>query len=352
MMDGKLEKLDRELVSLITERTKRYLEIMKERGDAAPDLLNMDRAEAARLVESANGGPVPNEFLVRIFTELQGQAMSLQRPVSVAYLGPEGTFTHIALRDIFGESANAVAQKTIPDVFNEVERGDSDFGVVPVENSSEGAVTYTLDELLDTDLHIVSEKFLRISHSLVSLCDDVKKVKKLYSHPQPLGQCKIWLRNYLPQVEIISVNSTSKAAETASWDKFSAAIASEIAAGIYKLNVLARGIEDSRNNFTRFLVLGRKDNPATGDDKTSIVCAIKDKPGALYDMLRPFHEAGINMSKIESRPDKKKMWEYNFFIDFTGHRNDAAVEKALERMRESTIFLKILGSYPVSRYAE
>ena len=351
-MDDKLERLDREILALISERSKRYLEILGERGSAAPDLVNMDRSDIARLVESANSGPVSSDFLVKLYTELLGQTVTLNRPVNVAYLGPEGTFTHIALLDIFGESVNAVTQKTIPDVFNEVETGECAFGVVPVENSSEGAVTYTLDELLDTDLRIVSEKFLRISHSLVSLCDDVKKVKKLYSHPQPLGQCKSWLRSYLPQVEVINVNSTSKAAETASWDKFSAAIASEIAARIYKLNVLASGIEDSRNNFTRFLVLGRKDNPATGNDKTSIVCAIKDRPGALYNMLRPFHEAGINMTKIESRPDKKKMWEYNFFIDFTGHRDDAVVKEALEHVKESTMFLKVLGSYPVSKYAE
>jgi len=351
-MDDKLEKLDRRILSLLSERSKRYLEILGERGGAAPDLANMDRSDIARLVESAYDGPVPGEDLVRLYTELIARTMMLNRALNVAYLGPAGTFTHIALLDIFSEAVNAVPQKTIPDVFNEVERGESDFGVVPVENSSEGAVTYTLDELLDTDLMIVSEKFLRISHSLVSICEDVRKVKKLYSHPQPLGQCKIWLRNYLPQVEVISVNSTSKAAETASWDKFSAAIASDVAARIYKLNVLASGIEDSRNNFTRFLVIGRKDNPATGNDKTSIVCSVKDRPGALYDMLKPFHEAGINMTKIESRPDKKKMWEYNFFIDFMGHRDDSVVKEALERMKESTMFLKVLGSYPVSKRSE
>ncbi len=351
-MDDTLEKLDRQILALLSERSKRYLEILGERGDAAQDLANLDRSDIARLVEAAYAGPVPGDDIVKLYTELIARTMVLNRTLNVAYLGPAGTFTHIALLEIFSGAVNAVPQKTVPDVFNEVERGESDFGVVPVENSSEGAVTYTLDELLDTDLMIVSEEFLRISHSLVSICDDIKKVKKLYSHPQPLGQCKIWLRNYLPQVEVISVNSTSKAAETASWDKYSAAIASDVAARIHKLNVLAAGIEDSRNNFTRFLVIGRKDNPATGNDKTSIVCSVKDRPGALYDMLRPFHEAGINMTKIESRPDKKKMWEYNFFIDFMGHREDAVVKRALEGMKESTMFLKVLGSYPVSKRSE
>ncbi len=351
-MDEELKKLDRRIIELVAERSRRYMDILKERGDVSPDLLTTDISEITRLVDEENRGPVGGDCIVKFYTDLIGRTIMAGRPVSIAYLGPEGTFTHIALMEIFGESVNAVPQRTIPDVFHEVESGAADFGVVPVENSSEGAVTYTLDELLDTDLKIVSEKFLRISHSLVSICEDVTKVKKLYSHPQPLGQCKIWLRNYLPGVEVVQVNSTSKAAETASWDKFSAAIASGIAAKIYKLNVLAESIEDSRNNFTRFLVIGRKDNPATGMDKTSIVCSVKDRPGALYDMLKPFHEAGINMTKIESRPDKKKMWEYNFFIDFTGHREDAVVKKALETMGESTMYMKILGSYPVGRNTE
>ena len=207
-------------------------------------------------------------------------------------------------------------------------------------------MTYTLDELLETDLKIVSENYLRISYSLVSLCTDLKSVKKLYSHPQPLGQCKGWLRKNLPTVEVHHVNSTSMAAETASWDKYSAAIASEISARIYKLNILDQNIEDSKHNYTRFLVIGKKDHPQTGNDKTSIVCSVKDKPGALYNMLRPFSELGINMTKIESRPNKKKTWEYHFFIDFQGHKDDKDVEKVMAAVKEETIFFKILGSYP------
>ncbi len=351
-MNEKIEKLDRQLLKLIEERSALYLEELRSLTDEQLRTLAVNPADLEKIVGEAYRGPIPSENIIKILKELHAQTILLRRPMNVAYLGPAGTFTHIALLEIFSDSVNTIPQKTVPDVFDEVERGAADFGVVPVENSSEGAVTYTLDELLDSDLMIVSEKFLRITHSLVSLCDDVKRIKKLYSHPQPLGQCKTWLRNYLPNVEIIHVNSTSKAAETASWDKFSAAIASEVAAEIYKLGVLARGIEDSRNNFTRFLVIGKKDNPATGNDKTSIVCSVKDRPGALYEMLKPFHEAGINMTKIESRPDKKKMWAYNFFIDFIGHREDAVVRNALERMKESTIFLKILGSYPVHTHEQ
>lgn len=351
-MNEKIEKLDRQILKLIEERSALYLEELRSLSEDELRISAANPIDLEKTVHDAYRGPIPSENIIKLLKELHAQTILLRRPLNVAYLGPAGTFTHIALLEIFSDAVNTIPQKTVPDVFDEVERGAADFGVVPVENSSEGAVTYTLDELLDSDLMIVSEKFLRITHSLVSLCDDLKRIKKLYSHPQPLGQCKTWLRNYLPNVEIIQVNSTSKAAETASWDKFSAAIASEVAAEIYKLGVLAKGIEDSRNNFTRFLVIGKKDNPATGNDKTSIVCSVKDRPGALYEMLKPFHEAGINMTKIESRPDKKKMWAYNFFIDFIGHREDAVVRNALEKMKESTIFLKILGSYPIRSHEQ
>ncbi|HON77373.1 MAG TPA: prephenate dehydratase [Spirochaetota bacterium] len=347
-MDTKINELDKRIIELISERSKLYIDSLKRReADTSVVFSPLDQQEVQSVIEQVNNGPVSNVVMKRVFGEIISNAANAVKPVKVAYLGPEGTFTHAAMLEIFGSSIVASTQKTIPDVFQEVEAGNALFGVVPVENSTEGAVTYTLDELLDTDMKIVSEKFLRISHSLVTLCDNMKKIKKLYSHPQPLGQCKIWLRNNLPDVETHVVTSTSIAAETASWDKFSAAIASEISAQLYGLNVLESNIEDSKNNYTRFLVISKTDNPPTGHDKTSIVCAVKDKPGALYDMLKPFHEAGINMSKIESRPDKKKMWEYNFFIDFGGHKDDTVVRDALERMKENTIFLKILGSYPV-----
>ncbi len=307
-MNGKLAELDRKIIALISERARLFMdEIGARTGEGEGHFSPVEKAQIEELIKSCNEGPLPSELLVKVYNELVSGAIAATRPARVAYFGPAGTYTHLALLEIFGESAASVPFKTIPDVFHEVEAGRASFGVVPVENSTEGAVTYTLDEFLDTDLSIVSEKFLRISHSLVSLCDDIGRIKKLYSHPQPLGQCKGWLRANLPDVEVHQVSSTSKAAETASWDRNSAAIASEVSAKIYSLNVLATGIEDSRQNYTRFLVIGRRENPPTGRDKTSIVCAIKDRAGALYDMLRPFHEAGINMSKIESRPDKKKM---------------------------------------------
>ncbi|HOS41182.1 MAG TPA: prephenate dehydratase [Spirochaetota bacterium] len=348
-MMGIMEDLDRRIIELINERVRRYVDEMKRRGEGAADAFSpMDRVRVYEQIANYNGGPIASDALRKIYTEIISNALVQARPTRVAYLGPEGTFTQIALLEVFGESVEAIPQKTIPDVFLEVEMDKAPFGIVPVENSTEGAVTYTLDELLDTDLKIVCEKFLRISYCLVSLCPDIRGVKKLYVHPQAAAQCKSWIRKNLPGAEMHNVASNSLAAETASWDKNSAAISSEISARIYSLNVLDRNIEDSKNNYTRFLVLGKKDNPPTGNDKTSIVCAVKDKPGALYDLLRAFHEAGINMTKIESRPDKKSMWEYNFFIDFNGHTNDTVVRAAVDIMKQETLFFKILGSYPAA----
>lgn len=294
--------------------------------------------------------PLTAGLVEKIATELFSVALSTARPIKVAYLGPVGTFTHIALLEIFGDFVESVAHRTISDVFDDVEASRAAFGVVPIENSTEGAVTYTMDEFLDTDLKIVSEKSLRITYSLLSVSDSLEKITKIYSHPQSLAQCKSWLKAHLPNVEVNQVNSTAKAAETASWDKYSAAIASNISAKIYNLNIIADGIEDSRQNYTRFLVLGKQDNPPTGNDKTSIVCSVKDQPGALYKLLKPFSEHGINMTMIESRPDKKKRWAYNFFIDFMGHRTDSVVQNALEGMKNETIFLKVLGSYQAEKH--
>jgi len=341
------EPLDKRIIELLSKRCDQYIDEMKARGGDPASLYSPPaRASLFKRIEEGLAPPLTGEFIRRVYNELLTLAIDAVKPQRVAYLGPEGTFSHSALLEIFGESVKAEAMKTIHDVFTEVEMGRASFGVVPIENSTEGAVTYTLDELLDTELKIISEKYLRISYSLLSVSDDIKKIKKLYSHPQPLAQCKEWIRTNLPDAEIHHLGSTSLAAEAASWDKLSAAIASEAAARIYKLNVLTSNIEDSRQNYTRFFVIGNTENPPSGKDKTSVICAIKDKPGALYNLLRPLTEAGINMTRIESRPDKKKMWEYNFFIDFIGHTDSTVVKIVIERMKEELIFLKVLGSYP------
>lgn len=349
-MDRKFDELDRSIIELISKRFEMFANDLKKNGvDAVEAFSPAERARLLALIESANRGPIPNEIIRRLYTELLTSAVNSALPVKVAYLGPAGTFSHSALLEIFGETAQSAPMKSIHDVFVEVESGRARFGVVPIENSTEGAVTYTYDELLEADVKIVGEKYLRITYSIVSVETDIKKVRKLYSHPQSFAQCKEWIRKNLPGVELHNVASTSLAAEAASWDKFSAAISSETSATIYKLNVLESGIEDSRQNYTRFFVIGGSDTLPTEKDKTSIVCAVRDRPGALYNLLRPFHDAGINMTKIESRPDKKKMWEYNFFIDFIGHKDTTVVRQAMEKMKEELIFLKILGSYPAEK---
>jgi chorismate mutase/prephenate dehydratase len=299
-----------------------------------------------------NNGPLKNTFLESLINELLSEARAAAQPVGVAYLGPEGTFSNIAMNSFFGTSVKGHPVKTIPDVFRSVEKSEVEYGVVPIENSTEGSVTYTLDELMDTSLHIIAEKSVRITFSLLSLSGDISRVKKVYTHPQPAGQARIWLRNNLPSAEIVYVDSTTKAAELAAADDSSAAISSDIAAGIYGLAAAARSIEDLRQNFTRFCVLGRSTSPRTGNDKTSIACSVKDKPGALIRLLTPMSELAINMTRIESRPDKKTAWQYNFFIDITGHRDDPGVREALDRMLDETIFIKILGSYPAGNTAE
>jgi chorismate mutase / prephenate dehydratase len=338
--------IDHEIIELISRRAELYIQRLRTKPEGETFVAE-ERSRLFNLIESCNIGPLPGETLRRIYIDIMSATMSAVAPVHVAFLGPEGTFTAIAVKELFGESITPMPQRTIQDVFLQVESGAARYGVVPIENSTEGAVTYTMDELMETSLVIMAEQYVRISYSLLSRERDMTSVKKIYTHPQTLGQCKGWIRTNLPHAEIVSVDSTSRAAEIASEEEGAAAIASGLAGEIYTLNTLASMIEDSRQNFTRFFLIGKKGSGPSGSDKTSLVCAVKDRPGALLNLLRPFSEAGINMTRIESRPDKKKMWEYNFFIDILGHAADDAVRNALEKVKEETIFLKILGSYPI-----
>jgi chorismate mutase/prephenate dehydratase len=268
------------------------------------------------------------------------------KEIVVAYLGPEGTFTHQAALIKFGEKARYIPVKTIDEVFKEVEKKRADYGVVPIENSIEGVVTHTLDVFIESDLKITSEIILEIHHFLLSREKTIRDIKKLYSHPQAIAQCRNWISQNLPDVEIYETESTTSAVKRILNEKKSAAIASEVAASMYNLNIIAERIEDFRENITRFLVIGNNFSEKTGNDKTSILFSIKDKVGALHDILVPFKKEKINLTRIESRPSKKKAWEYVFFVDFTGHKDEPNVKKALDKIKNSTIFLKILGSYP------
>lgn len=336
--------IDAEILRLISRRINLLAEEMRTRGDG--DLFAADiRARVLKLIESLDEAPPP-AVVEAIFAEILSCAMTLVTPFAVAFLGPEGTFTEAAVHGIFGRSIQMSPQRSIEDVFREVESGRARYGVVPIENSTEGSVTSTLDELLETDLQIIGEHYLRIVYSLLARGGTISEVRRIYAHAQSVGQCKGWLRAHCPRAEIVTVDSTARAAELAAEEEGAAALASSIAGEKHGLKQLATAVEDSRRNFTRFVVMGSTRNRPTGNDKTSIVCAVRDRPGALLEILKPLSERGINMTRIESRPDKKKMWEYNFFIDFTGHRDDPQVVLALERIREGTIFLKILGSYP------
>ncbi len=345
-MGRDIREIDSEIIRLFEERIDAYISTRRSGQEETPSLLEEKKA-LQDFIESLEKERDLKRILMNAYREILSGSYSLVLPVRVAFLGPEGTFTHMAMNEIFGDSVDKLPVKTITDIFREVESGNAHYGVVPVENSTEGGVTFTLDELIETDLCIVAEKNIKISYSLFSREKHLKDIHRVYSHPQPLGQCKEWLRKNLPNAEIVPVDSTSRAAEISSGEKKSAAISSVAAGEIFGLNSLAERIEDLRQNYTRFFAIGREESSPTGNDKTSIVCAITDQPGALLDLLKPLSSHRINMTKIESRPNKKRMWEYNFFIDFTGHKNDRIVVDALQDMKSKTVFLKILGSYPV-----
>lgn len=266
--------------------------------------------------------------------------------MKIAYLGPEATFTHLAALKRFGSQVEYLACNTISDVFLEVEKENADYGVVPIENTIEGAVSHTLDMFVDSDLKICSEILLSISLNLLANCSK-REIQRIYSAPQVFGQCRNWLANNLGDVERIEVSSTTRAAKICRKQRNSGCIASILAAEVYGLRIIAKDIEDFSQNITRFLVIGKSDCQPTGKDKTSIMFSIKDRVGALHDMLTPFKKYGINLTKIESRPSKRKVWDYYFFIDLEGHRQNPSVKKALSELESKAITLKVLGSYPI-----
>lgn len=341
-----IDKLDEEIVQLLNNRTQHVLEIGAIKIKAGEEIYAPHR-ELAVLdrICKLNKGPITNESLRAIYREIMSSALSLEKTMTIAYLGPEATFTHQAAIRRFGSSLHYAAQKTIADVFNEVSRNRADYGVVPVENSTEGVVTHTLDMLVDSDLKIVAQIVLPIQHCLVG-GGKRDEIKRLFSHPQALAQCRGWVQNHLPHVEIIESSSTTRAAELASSDKSAAAIASSLAAERYKLQLLEKNIQDNSINATRFLVLGRQCSPATGRDRTSIMISIADQVGALHRALAPMRRFKINMTKIESRPSKRKAWEYYFFVDCDGHIEEEPVAKAVQQLAKQCNLVKVLGSFP------
>lgn len=342
-----IDAVDDKILDLLNRRAELVVEVgrLKSSKNDSFHVPSREREIYDRLT-SGNPGPFPNEGLRSVFREIISASLALEAPMKVAFFGPKATFTHQAAMQQFGLSAELVPQKSIPAVFEEVEKGRVQYGVVPVENSTEGMVSHTLDMFMESELKINAEVLLEIHHYLLSRTGRFDDIKKVYSHLQPIAQCRDWLAENLPNIPVVDVASTAVAAQIVSEDYTAAAIASELAASMYDLKIVRERIEDQVNNFTRFLIIARKLADSSGDDKTSLMFSVKDEVGILYRMLEPFAKRGINLSKIESRPLKKKAWEYIFFLDLAGHINDPAIAEAVQELKQCCQFVKILGSYP------
>ncbi|HMK61878.1 MAG TPA: prephenate dehydratase [Dissulfurispiraceae bacterium] len=345
---GEIDRIDTSLLELLNKRASVAVEIagVKRKANQKFHVPEREAAIIKRLI-TMNKGLFPNDALKAIFREIISASLALEEPLRVAYFGPEGTFTHLASIRHFGSSAKYIPVESIKAVFDAVEYGEADYGLVPIENSSEGVVSHTLDMFMDYDLKITAEVLLEVSHNLLSKSGEKGKVRKIYSHPQALAQCRGWLETNMSGIPVLAAVSTAKAAEIVVNDDEAAAIASELAAKLYDLKFIRRHIEDKRNNFTRFLVIAKESPGKSGSDKTSIMFSLKNRPGALYDVLYPFKEARINLSKIESRPSKRRAWEYIFFVDMEGHIDDEKVRKTIESVKGHCLYLTHLGSYPV-----
>ncbi len=346
---SRINDLDEQILKLLNQRAEAALRIgeLKRRQDL-PYFVPEREAEIVRRLLDLNPGPFPAEGIKAVWREILSASLALEHPLPVAYLGPPATFTHQAAVLRFGGSATLVPARSVAEVFDEVERGRAEFGVVPVENSTEGSVNVTLDRLMDSDLLITGELMLDITQHLLSRARDLGAIRTVCSHPQALAQCRQWLSTNLPEVRLEEVSSTGAAAERAANNPAEAAVASELAARLYALPVLRSRIEDNPFNSTRFLVVGRRSVPPTGKDKTSILCSLKHEVGALATFLEPFARHGLNLTKIESRPTKRRPWEYVFFVDFEGYLETPPVQAALSEIRERCLFLKLLGSYPTA----
>lgn len=350
---AEIDATDDEMLRLLNRRAGFVARVaeLKEAMQAPFYVPSRERQIVERL-SAANTGPFPTEAIRSVFQEVFSACLSLEKTVKVAYLGPEGTFSHMAVKRQFGLSARAIPIKTIAAVFEEVERGGADLGVVPVENSTEGMINHTLDSFVDSDLKISAEIMLKISLCLLARAEvDLDRVERVYSIPVAMAQCRRWLATNLPRATVVESPSTAEAARSAHGDAHGVAVASEMAAKLYDLQVLKRNIEDLTQNVTRFLVLGRQQAESTGHDKTSVLLTTRDQPGILYRVLGGFAERGLNMTKIESRPSRRRPWEYVFFVDVDGHERDPAVAAALEAVRGQCESLKVLGSYPKAEAA-
>ena len=346
-----IDAIDGKILELLVERAKLSQKIGRIKLKQGQSVYSPEREkEIFDRLKSASHGPLTGESIEAIYREIMSSSIALEKKVQIAYLGPSYTFTHQAAQKKFGSSVEYFPCSNISDVFAEVERGRSDYGVVPVENSTEGAVNYTLDMFIESPLKICAELYLGISHHLLSNAVSLKTINQIYSNPHAFAQCRLWLESNLPSAKLMPMSSTADAARhVAEHDKFkneTACIASILASKAYGLKVMAHSIEDQANNTTRFIVISRLESSPTDCDKTSIAFAINDRVGALHDILVTFKDSKINMTKIESRPSRKKAWNYYFFVDFEGHHAGLRIDKTLKTLEKNCTFLKILGSYP------
>ena len=350
---AEIDGIDGELLRLLNYRARcaqKVGEIKAAHGEAGHIYRPEREAQVLRRLQEANPGPLPGENITFFFREVMSACLALEEPLGIAFLGPLGTFSESAATKHFGHAARLLPQTSIDDVFREVESGHAHYAVVPVENSTEGAVGRTMDLLLATPLKICGEVVLRIHQNLLSNETDLSRITKVYSHAQSLAQCHEWLNRVMPNAQRISIASNAQAAQNAAEEPGTAAIAGEAAAARYKLPKLVENIEDEPNNTTRFLVLGKHDAGISGRDKTSLIMSAPNRTGALYELLLPFSQAGVSMSRLESRPARHALWEYVFYVDIDGHHDEAQVKAALAELAGRAAYLKVLGSYPVAVY--
>ncbi|HEY2809607.1 MAG TPA: prephenate dehydratase [Steroidobacteraceae bacterium] len=348
---ARIDTVDEQIHTLISERARlaQRVGISKSASGRAVDFYRPEReAQVLRLARARNHGPLRDAEVLRLFREIMSACLAQQEPLKVAFLGPEGTFTQTAVLNHFGHSVRALPLDSIDEVFHEVEAANADFGVVPIENSTEGTVNHTLDRFLSSPLKICGEVELRIRQHLMGMMSSRAGIKRVCSHPQSLAQCRSWLAEHLPGITQVPCASNAEGARRARDEKGSAAIAGETAAEVYGLKVLAAEIEDQADNTTRFLVLGRKVFAPSGADRTSLLVSVghTDSPGALGRLLEPLARHGVSLTRIESRPSHRRKWDYVFFMDFEGHAGDAPVAKALAALKKRASLFRLLGSYP------
>ncbi len=342
-----IDHIDDELLKLFNQRAALAQQIGHVKGNGA--VLRPEReAQVLQRMVQANRGPLSNRGVSAMFTEIMSQCRALEAPLRVAYLGPHGTFSEAAVFQRFGQAAEGQPADTIDGVFAAVESGAVNYGLVPVENSTEGAIGRTLDLLLNSNLNICGEVLLQVHQCVLSNENDLSLIRKVYSHPQSFGQCQGWLSAHMPHAERITASSNADAARLAAEESYAAAIAGLQAAAHFKLKVLAENIEDDARNTTRFLVIGKQEVAASGNDKTSLVMSAANRPGAVHDLLVPLAQNGVSMTKLESRPSRTGLWEYVFYVDIEGHQSDANVAAALAQLKQIAAFVKVLGSYPAA----